>query len=313
MEDPLRIIARDAGVFLRREARSAGYTDRMLASLRRQNIIHRVRHGAYCFADTWNAATPEQRHVILARAVVRMTPGPVALSHTTALILHGIHVWGADLTRVHVTRLATGAGRAEPDVTHHVGTCSENDTTEVSGLLVTVADRAVVEAATIVGLESGIVSADSAMHLKLCSDDELRSRARRMMHWSESRQVHAVLALMDGRSESAGESRGRYLFKAQGLPMPDLQFEVYDAHGVLVAITDYVWHDHRAFGEFDGKVKYTKFLRSGEEPGDAVFREKRREDMVRGITSYSCGRMIWGDLSRPRQTAAYFRHIFGLD
>jgi hypothetical protein len=31
---------------------------------------------------------------------------------------------------------------------------------------------------------------------------------------------------MDGRSQSAGETRSRYLFWRQGLPVPDLQFEV---------------------------------------------------------------------------------------
>jgi len=313
MEDPLRIIARRFGVFLRREAIACGYTDKMLASLRRRRVLHRVRHGCYCFEDVWSTMTAEERHLTLARAVLRVTPGPVVLSHVTALIAHAVPVWGVDLSRVDVTRLELGAGRVETDVRHHVGICMEGDVTEVDGLPVTVVERALVEAATVVSSESALVSADAALHAKKCDPDAVRGCFARMVHWAGSRHVHSMLRLMDGRAESVGESRGRWLFESQGLPRPELQFEVYDDRGVLIAITDFVWHDHKAFGEFDGKVKYIKYLREGEQPGDVVFREKRREDDVRRITGYGCGRMIWSDLNTPRRTASYFRSILGLD
>ena len=45
-----------------------------------------------------------------------MTPGPIAFSHTTSLILQGVDVWDADLSRVHVTRLDEGAARRQRDV-----------------------------------------------------------------------------------------------------------------------------------------------------------------------------------------------------
>jgi hypothetical protein len=313
MEDPLRIIASESGVFLRREAIACGYSDKMLASLRQRGVLHRVRQGAYCFADVWSTYTPHERHLCLARAVLRTTSGPVALSHTTALLVHGVAVWGADLTRVHVTRLDDGAGRIEADVRHHVGACSIEDVTEVGGLPVVVAERAVIESATVLGLESALVSADSALHLRLCDPMGLYRRFGEMNCWSGSRKIHMMLGWMDGRAESVGETRGRFLFRRTGLPVPELQFEVYDDQGVLVAVTDFVWHGHRAFGEFDGKVKYTRYRRPGEEPGDVVFREKKREDLVRRLTGYGCGRMVWGDLSRPQQTSAYFRSVLGLD
>ena len=313
MEDPLRIIAAESGVFLRREALACGYSDKMLASLRRQGVLHRVRQGAYCFADAWSTYTTEERHLCLARAVLRTTPGPVVLSHVTALLAHGVAVWGADLTRVDVTRLDQGAGRREVDVRHHVGVCSMDDVVEIGGLPVVDAERAVIESATVLGLESALVSADSALHLDLCDPPGLYRRFGELNRWSGSRKIHMMLGWMDGRAESVGETRGRFLFRRCGLPVPELQFEVYDEHGVLVAVTDFVWHEHRAFGEFDGKLKYTRFVRPGERPGDVVFREKKREDLVRRITGYGCGRMIWADLSRPQQTAAYFRTVLGLD
>jgi hypothetical protein len=313
MEDPLRTIADAHGVFLRREAIAAGYTDKMLAALRRRRVLHRVRHGCYCFMDVWTAMTIEQQHLTLARAVLRVTPGPVVLSHVTALVAHGVVVWGVDLGRVDVTRLENGAGRVEADVRHHVGACAEDEIIEVDGLLVVTVERALVETAMVVTPESALVSADAALHAKLCDPDDLRRSFARSTHWSGSRYAHTMLRLMDGRAESVGESRARWLFVSQGLPEPDLQFEVYDEQGVLVAVTDFVWHERKAFGEFDGKVKYTKLVREGEDPGEVVFREKQREDLVRRITGYGCGRLVWANLGSPTRTAAYFRQILGLD
>jgi hypothetical protein len=60
-----------------------------------------------------------------------------------------------------------------------------------------------------------------------------------------------------------------------GLPTPELQFDVRDAGGMLIGRSDFAWHGGRLPGEFDGKVKYEKFLRPGESAGDAVFREKQ--------------------------------------
>ncbi len=197
-------------------------------------------------------------------------------------------------------------------MSHHVGECAVADVVEVDGMPVVRAERAVIEAATVLRLESSIVSADSALHLRLCDPEGLHGRFRQMNRWSGSRKIHMMLGWMDGRAESVGESRGRFLFRRSGLPIPELQFEVYDEHGVLVAITDFVWHEYKAFGEFDGKVKYTRYARPGEQPGDVVFREKKREDLVRRLTGYGCGRFVWADLSRPRQTAAYFRRVLGM-
>ncbi|MCW2782234.1 MAG: hypothetical protein JWR35_2683 [Marmoricola sp.] len=309
MDDPLRMITAIEGVFLRREARELGYDDKAVIAAMRARLWHRVRHGAYCFADDWASQTPEQRHLTLAKAVLRTTPGPVALSHTTALLALGIAVWGADLRRVHVTRLDNGAGRVERDVQHHVGLTSDSELVRVGLLPVMNVARAVLEFASIVSVESGLVSADHALHVQACSADELRARFDTLNHWRGSQKIHVVLHHMDGRAESPGETRSRFMFWRQGLPAPELQFEVYDANGVLIATTDFAWPEHRVFGEFDGRVKYGRYLRVGEEAGDAVFREKRREDLVRAITGGAFGRLVWEDLRHPAETAERFRNL----
>lgn len=309
MDDPLRLIAELEGVFLRREVLECGYDDKAIARMCRAGVWHRVRHGCYCFGDVWSTYSNEERHLVLARAVLRTTPGPVALSHTTALLAHGIAVWGADLTRVHVTRLNRGAARIEKDVVHHVGACAETDVVQVDGLPVVAPARAVIEAATVLTLESALVSADSALFRRKADPLELHEMFERMTHWPGSQKIHVVLHHMDGRAESPGETRARFLFWRQGLPAPSLQFEVYDESGILVAVTDFVWHKQKTFGEFDGKLKYGRSLREGEDPGEVVFREKQREDLVRRLTGYQCGRLVWVDLTRPELTGRRFRSL----
>ena len=66
----------------------------------------------------------------------------------------------------------------------------------------------------------------------------------------------------------------------------------------MIGTSDFCWEEQRLLGEFDGKIKYGRLLRPGDEPGEAVFREKRREDEMRG-ESFGMTRWIWADLMPP--------------
>jgi hypothetical protein len=303
IDDPLRIISAHEGVFLYGEAISAGYKDKHIRAKRLSGEWHRVRHGAYCFGDDWSHMTERERHRVRACAVRRTTPGHFAFSHVTAAVLHGLDVWGVDLSVVHLTRLDDGPARRQHDVLHHVGALSEDEVSEVGGFLVTNVARAVVETTFVTGVESGLVTADSGLHHGRCHPDELWELFDRFDHWPGSQPAQLTLRLMDGRAESAGESRSRYLFWRNGIPAPDLQWEVRDEHGIFVARTDFVWRKHKLFGEFDGKEKYLRPFRAGDNSGDVVFREKQREDEVRRLTNYACFRLVWADLDHPAQTS----------
>lgn len=312
MDDRLRSIERAHGVFLRSEARDGGYDDKAVRTALKLRLWHRVRHGAYCSYDAWTAADAEQRHLIRARAVLRSMHGRVALSHATSLIAQGIAVWGADLSRVHVTRIDGGVGRVDRDVVHHEGGLSGDDLVTRHGMLMTSPGRAVLEACTVLSVESGLVSMDSALHQGRVSPDELTAGHRLFEHWPGGQKLQLVLRMADGRAESPGESRSRYLCWSQGLPAPELQFPVRDEHGELVGVTDFAWPDHGVLGEFDGRVKYGRLLKPGQEPGDVVFEEKVREDRLREVTGFTMGRLVWADLGRPVTTAARLAGLLGL-
>lgn len=309
MDPRLTYLSHEHGFFTRQDAFDCGYDDRSVRAMLRAREWHRVRNGAYCSGATWAVLSPEARHLLLAKAVLRSMTGRVALSHTTAVVAARGAVWGADLSRVHITRLDGGAGRIEGDVHHHVGRCTEADIVESGGLVAVRPARALIEHASISSIESGLVSADSLLHRKLTDPDEAAATFAAMERWRGARRTRVALRLADGRAESVGESRSRFLFWTHGLPAPTLQYEIRDDSGRLVAVTDFAWLDLGLLGEFDGKVKYGRLLAPGQEPGDVVFAEKQREDLIRRITQMRMFRLTWSDLSSPRATAQHARSL----
>jgi hypothetical protein len=107
-----------------------------------------------------------------------------------------------------------------------------------------------------------------------------------------------VVAFADGRSESVGESRSRVLLHKLGLAPSALQLRITDSEGSFLGRSDFAWEEQRVLGEFDGRIKYGRLLRPGQDPGDAVFEEKRREDAMRDA-AWEVVRWTWSDLSVP--------------
>ena len=303
----------NGGFFTRADALRCGWSDRELGAARRGGEIERLRHGAYGFVADTRELDEIGRHLLLARAVVRQQRGRVALTGATAAAVHGIALWDQDLTIVHVVRLDGGSSRREPGVRHHVvADAIEEQVQVVEGLPVVSLARAVWETASCSGLESGVCSVDSALHQHPGIVDDLRRQSDQFQHRPGSRTARMIMRLADGRAESPGESLSRVLFYRNGVPCPDLQFDVRRGDGSLIGTSDFYWEEQRLLGEFDGKAKYGRLVRPGDQPGEVVFREKRREDEMRG-ESYGMTRWIWADLMPPGRRAFLQRLRSDLD
>ena len=118
-----------------------------------------------------------------------------------------------------------------------------------------------------------------------------------MQYWPGVKRARRVVAFLDGRSESAGESASRVRLVQQGLPCPDLQREICDADGRLVGRVDFCWDEERTVGEFDGKQKYGRLLQPGQTIEEVVYAEKVREDALRDL-GWQVVRWLWRDLYR---------------
>jgi hypothetical protein len=290
-------------ILLRKELLAQGLNDRAIVGLVREGVLHRVRYGAYVAGDAWRALDDPGRHGLLARAVIRAARTEVVLSHVSALPEWDVPIWDLDLSTVHVTRSDQRGGRAEAGVRQHVGELRPTDVVERNGVLVTSPTRTGLDVTTLADIEHSIVVLDHLLHQGLTNKILLSEGLQFMRCWPETLRTDVCIRLADGRAESVAESRSRYLCWWAGLPAPEPQFEITDERGRVVARVDLAWPEHGVFLEFDGKVKYTKHLREGEDVTGAVLREKQREQMICELTGWRCIRIVWSDLARPEITA----------
>lgn len=307
--DHLRQLAELRGYFLRREAIEIGVDDRTLSRGVRLRVFVRIRQGAYCHTDLWRSKSAVGQHLARAYATQDLTPGPTALSHISALAHFGCPLWDAPLEQVHLTRLDRGSSRREAGVVHHDGHVSADDVVTLDGRVVTSPTRSTLDALTMLSTESSLVAGDWMLEQGLTTHDQLWAGKDSMIGWPGTLPLHIKIGLLDGRSKSVAESRGRNLFRRMGIPRPELQFRVYDKDGRLIAITDFAWPDRKVYGEADGKVKYGRLLKPGQDPGDVVFAEKRREDAVRRVTDGTMVRFTWSDLHPQSAPALQLLHL----
>ena len=296
------------GFFTRAMARDCGYDDKTVTGMVRGKVWHRFRRGYYSFTDIWSGLDETERHLVRCRAVLHSLGDDVALSHVSGLKAHRVETWGTSLDRVNVTRLDGDASRIEGDVVHHRGKVVDSEIVEIDGMKTLRPARCAVEYASAASSESALVAFNSTLHSGRCSREELFEQFSRVGAWPGMRHVHIPIRLASSKPESVGESRGLWLFWVARLPMPELQHEIRNQDGELRATCDWGWPELDTYGEFDGKVKYGRLLKPGQDPGEVVFAEKRREDEIREITGGTMVRLVWNDYSRPRVTIARLEH-----
>ncbi len=309
MDPVLEQICAEKGVFLRKEAVQLGYNDAVIARLVKDGTLIRVRRGAYTFDHVWRTLTPEGKYALRTRSVLRQAKTPVVLSHVSALPEWGAPLWDLDLTTVHVTRLDGRTGRRERGVQQHQGCIVAGDVTARNGVSVMSATRTALEVTTVAGLEASLCVLDDLLHRGLTTIELLYERYETMNYWPNTLSTDLALRLSDGRAESIAETRTRFLCWRGSLPAPVPQYEIRDEYGDLVAKVDLAWPELGVFLEFDGRVKYERFLRKGETAADAVIREKRREERICELTGWRCIRITWADLERPEATIARIRNL----
>ena len=299
--DTLRILTSDVGFFTRQEALSAGYAGRDIARLVRNGEWVRFRRGAYAFADEWRAWSAVTRHRVRCNAVLRSLGDVVALSHVSGVVRHDIEVWNLPLDRVHVTRLDGGPGRIEGDVIHHEGVALDDDVVVVDGQRVLRPERCVLEAGSRASNEVALCLFDSGLRLEKYDVQRLRDCHAQLQFWPFMRHLAVPVRMADPRSGSVGESRGMWWFRAVGVPAPQPQFEVCYPDGEVAGTCDWGWPEQGLLGEFDGRIKYGRLLKPGQEPGEVVFKEKEREDLLRELSRFAMIRFVWSDYDDPQR------------
>lgn len=280
------------GVFTAADALACGYDRQSLSRLVSRGEAVRIARGAYAGRDIHAAASPEQRHRLMTRAVVERFAGRVAASHYSALNLLGLPLWRAPLGQVHVARIGAGPGRRNSRL--HIHSPYPADAyCLVDGLPCVQSSLAILGTAMRCGVEAGVIAADAALALGLVTDEQLRGGLMRLTRHPSVREARLAVDLADGRSESPGESRTRLVLRSLALGAVVPQVEIRDHNGRLVARVDFLYEQQRTIVEFDGLVKY-----GGAHGREALVAEKRREDRLRDL-GFQVVRVTWAELDRP--------------
>jgi very-short-patch-repair endonuclease len=210
--------------------------------------------------------------------------------------MHRLPVWGANLARAHLLRPVKREVLTERFVIRPSWPLlRELDIAESCAPL----PLALVQHALEHGAAPGVVATDAALHRGLVSMHALEWAGREVRGWPRSSRVRSMLAHVDGRSESVGESRLRFGLAVAGIAVVP-QVVIEDRNGRFVARVDFLVEGTNIVIEFDGKVKY----RDG--GADALMAEKRREDTLRRL-GYVVIRVTWADLEDMPMVVGWIR------
>lgn len=287
--DPLHTLLRIAkaqyGCLTTAEAYARGVTDRELARVVRDGgLLHPFR-GGYAVPPP-EGTSPEDVHRLLCRCALRVYPDG-ALASVSAVVAHDLPVSGAGLLRP-VVRRPVHRGCGVKGVVLRRQTSRQVDSP--LGPTTPLVD-ALVELAIDEGTLPAVVSADAALRRRLVTGADLEEAVARARNWPGVGRAKAMCSLVDGRSESPGESLTRCELEMAGIPVTP-QVEVRDAYGRFVARVDLMVDGTKVVVEFDGRVKYADGDR------ETLWKEKRREDRLRRL-GYTVVRVTWADLLRP--------------
>lgn len=253
--------------------------------------VVRLRRNVIVDAQVWGAAAPWDRHALRARGTARAWRRvSFALSHHSALTVLGLPVHGVD-NRVHLVRLREGSGRSGTTTQIHAPVPSAF-VRRVDDVPVVAPVMACLQVAATFGVEAGLVSADAVLREDPRAD--LAAALEVAPLGNGTLRAATTVLLADGRSESAGESRSRWLMHALALPAPELQAVIETPDGWSARV-DFLFRAQRVVVEFDGMFKYTS--------AEHLQAEKKREDRLRAL-GYEVVRIIWADLEHPERVRA---------
>jgi hypothetical protein len=304
MNDLLRArLEAQAGVVTARDAYSCGYTSVSLSRLVASGDLFRARAGCFVATRLLADASSETRHALTARVVSRGYRQPHAISHVSALAVHGLPLLNIRTDAVHLTLTGPGCPRTLPGLRVHPELPSSVARERDGGRVVHPA-MAVVQSAAFAGIASGVAAADAALLAGQVTRKDLEVALRIARLGPGRADARAAVELADGLAESPGESWARVLFVSLGLQMVEPQVEIRDARGKLVGRVDFLFRKDRTVVEFDGLVKY-----GGADARQALVDENRREDALRSL-GYQVVRLTWRDLHDPARVKRLIRDAF---
>lgn len=212
--------------------------------------------------------------------------------------LHSCPVWNGG-SLVHVTtHYANSSTSAGADVlTHRLPLALPEirilQMPDGRDIQVTSLERTVVDCAQILRPDAAAVIGDAALRKGAELARMLRALEESPIKHG-SRRAADVLESLDGRAESAGETRTRLLLRSFGMNDFQPQYELQTRSGLFRA--DFADPDRRVIIEFDGKAKYSDYG-----PTDQVLLAERSRENALAEAGWTFLRVEWKQLDAPMQ------------
>ena len=277
------------------DLRRGGITDKEARRVCRG--LERLTYESY--ADL-SDLTPEEAHLVRARAVVQRRPNVIA-SHVTAAVAWGLPVPRSALDRVHRNPVVGVRGnvRSGGIWRMHPRPVPPEEVQVVDGLAVTVPLRTVLECPRVLDLDWSVATADAALFRRLITPDALRFAAAAVRRVRGAQRIRETADLASHLAESPGESLARLRMRRLGWE-PEEQVVLADVAGR--PRVDFLV-DGCLVVEFDGAGKY----KLDGDPARAHFAEKERNDRITEAgfeIIHITWRELWDEVALARRLGA---------
>lgn len=172
--------------------------------------------------------------------------------------LTAAELWGFPLPRrsgnllLHVGAIAPAREPRTPGVIGHRLSLTWDDLTMRGSLPVPHPAEVWAQLGSALGLDELIVAADHVLHAHLADDDAIRAAIDRVRRRGAVDLREAIAQARAG-AESPKETETRLVLVRGGLPEPELNWELRDASGRLLARLDMAYPRHRVAVEYDGR------------------------------------------------------------
>ena len=177
-------------------------------------------------------------------------------SHWTAAVVHGLPL-PTRTQLVHVTSLAPARASRAKGVVGHSSIASQ--TTTVRGLRVSTPVGTWVDMGTELSIRNLVIMGDALVRRKRPVATMAALEAAVLAHRGRpgAARLAAALLRVRPRTDSVRETTLRLDIVDFGLPEPEVNVEIHDSTGRLIAIADLCYREFRVIPEYDGEQHRT--------------------------------------------------------
>jgi len=183
--------------------------------------------------------------------------------------------------------------RARPGLIVRLGTAEGADVREAAGCRVTSPVRTAWDLCRRLEYTEAVVALDALARKGRFSPADLLTRRDARPGARGSRRLDAIVAASDPRAESPPETRLRLELIRAGLPRPEVQYEIRDEYGFVLARTDLAYREAKLAIEYDGAVHFTRPRREADLQRDATIAGHGWQTLRFGRDAIGTAQLAW--------------------